>query len=89
MILLKSLVSDPITVKTPKRALLLNFSAVARFCLYEIIILLENYSTGGGASTSRVMSDTALLLKQLSAWNRIIREKVIVTELVNKFSICM
>jgi hypothetical protein len=50
MILLKSLVYDPITVKTSKRALLLIFCAVARFCLSEMVILLENYSTGGGAS---------------------------------------
>ena len=50
---------------------------------------LENYSTCGGASVSRVMPDIALLLKKVDAWNRIILEKVIVTELVNKFPIYM
>jgi hypothetical protein len=52
-------------------------------------MLLENYSTCGGASVSRVMSDTALLLKQVDAWNRIILGKVIVNRLVNKFPIYM
>jgi len=65
------------------------FFAVARFCLSEMIMPLENYSTCGGASVSRVMPDIALLLKKVDAWNRIILEKVIVTELVNKFPIYM
>jgi len=38
-------------------------------------MLLENYSAGGGASVSHVMSDTALLLKTINAWNRTILEK--------------
>ena len=54
-----------------------------------MIMLLENCSTDGGASVSRVMSDTALLLKIVNAWNRTILEKVIVTELVNEFPIYM
>jgi len=54
-----------------------------------MIMPLENYSTCGGASVSRVMPDIALLLKKVDAWNRIILEKVIVTELVNKFPIYM
>jgi hypothetical protein len=86
MILLKSLVSDIVTVKTSKREYVLRFSAVARFCLSEMIMLLGDYSTCGGASVSRVMSDNALLLN-VNAWNRIILEKVTVTELVNKFLI--
>jgi len=67
---------------------MLLFSAVARICLSEMIMLLGNYSTCGGASVSRVISDTALLLK-VNAWNRIILEEVTVTGLVNKFPICM
>jgi len=52
-------------------------------------MLLENYSTCGGAAVSCVISDTALLLIKVDAWNRIILERIIDTELVNKFPIYM